>query len=68
MEQLNLVNLLNREQEEKKLIDVLNKFEENISNQPPWNCRILQRYADFPTTRTAFPARAETLVVHGLPF
>jgi DNA polymerase III delta prime subunit len=32
MEQLNLVNLLNREQEEKKLIDVLNKFEENKTN------------------------------------
>ena len=32
MEQLNLIHLLNREQEEKKLIDVLNKFEENKTN------------------------------------
>ena len=29
MEQLNLINLLNREEEEKKLINMLNNFEEN---------------------------------------
>ena len=31
-------------------------------------CRGLQNDAKCPITRSAFPTRAETLVVHGLPF